>query len=192
MDKIQKTSRYLGFVFNALLIIIPFLCVIEWTFFKPALGERDTSKHVVGFLFEKTIDTPEGHVNVNLVQWTPSLKCLAFGADFLGLLPFLLSLLVLKALFKNYQNGLVFSIKNAIYYRRLGILFLLNAFIIQPLSHTLMVLAVTANYPPGHRYLTISFGTPNLSALFYGFLVVFVSWVMYEASKLYEEQQFTI
>lgn len=46
--------------------------------------------------------------------------------------------------------------------------------------------------PPGHRYLSISFGTPNLSSLFYGVLVIVVSWVMREASELHDEHTFTI
>jgi hypothetical protein len=142
--------------------------------------------------FGKTIQTPEGYINLSNVSWTPMLQLLGFSADMVGILPFLISLFVLKAIFKNYQDGEVFSVRNAILYRRLGTLFLIDALLIKSLSQTLMVLAVTFTSPPGHRYLSVSFGMPNLTSLFYGILVIIVSWVMLEASKLHDEQKFTI
>jgi hypothetical protein len=108
------------------------------------------------------------------------------------LLPFLLSLLVLKSIFKNYQQGEIFSTANALHYKKLGWLFFLDALLIKSLSNTLLVLAVTLTNPPGHRWITISYGTPNLKALFCGMLVIIISWVMLEASKLHDDQQFTI
>ncbi|ETZ04730.1 hypothetical protein K737_300856 [Holospora undulata HU1] len=80
-------------------------------------------------------------------------------------------------------------------YRKLGMLYLMDlidALFIKSFSQTLMILAVTMTSPLGSRYLSISFGTPNLSSLFYGVLVIIVSWIMSEANKLRDEHKFTI
>lgn len=191
MNRIQKTSSYLLAVFNILIAMIPLYLIVQWIFI--SLKTTDVS-NVINFfgMLEQTIQTPEGYVNLSNISWTPLLQLLGFSADIIGLLPFLISLFILKAIFKNYQKGEVFSVRNAIHYRRLGALFLLDALLIKSLSQTLMVLAVTFTNPPGSRYLSISFGTPNLSSLFYGVLVIVVSWVMLEASKLHDEHKFTI
>lgn len=191
MNRIQKISAYLLFTFNVLLIAVPLLSIIQWIFISKKTSDVSGVINFFG-IFEKTIQTPEGYVNLSSVSWTPLLQLLGFSTDIIGLLPFLISLFILKAIFKNYQKGEIFSVRNAIQYRRLGALFLLDALLIKSLSQTLMVLAVTFTNPPGHRYLTISFGTPNLTALFYGILVIIVSWVMLEASRLHDEQKFTI
>ena len=191
MNRIQKISAYLLFTFNVLLIAVPLLSIIQWIFISTKTSDVSGVINFFG-IFEKTIQTPEGYVNLSSVSWTPLLQLLGFSTDIIGLLPFLISLFILKAIFKNYQKGEIFSVRNAIQYQRLGALFLLDALLIKSLSQTLMVLTVTFTNPPGHRYLTISFGTPNLTALFYGILVIIVSWVMLEASRLHDEQKFTI
>ncbi len=193
MKKIQKISSHLLWIFNLLLIAIPLLCIIRWIFMSAKTrGVFSMANFFFVGTLDKTIQTPEGFVTLSTVSWTPMLQLLGFGADIIGLLPYLSSLFILKEIFKNYQKREIFSMRNAILYRRLGILFLLDALLIQSLSETLMVLAVTFTNPPGHRYLTVSLGTPNLTSLFYGILVIVVSWVMLEASKLHDEQKFTI
>jgi hypothetical protein len=191
MNRIQKISSYLLLIFGVLLIAVPLLSIIQWIFISTKTSDVSGVINFFG-IFEKTIQTPEGYVNLSNVSWTPMLQLLGFSADIIGLLPFLISLFVLRVIFKNYQKGEIFSVRNAILYRRLGALFLLDALLIKSLSQTLMVLAVTFTSPPGHRYLTVSFGTPHLTSLFYGILVIIVSWVMLEASKLHDEQKFTI
>ena len=191
MSKIQKVSAYLLTIFNVLLISTPLIIIVQWIFINTKVTNIPAFINFFG-LFEKVISTPEGYVNLSNVSWTPMLQLLGFSADIVSILPFLISLFVLKMIFKNYQKGEIFNVRNAILYQRLGTLFLLDALLIKSLSHTLMVLAVTFTNPPGHRYLTVSFGTPNLTSLFYGILVIIVSWVMLEASKLHDEQKFTI
>jgi len=178
MQRIQKVSGYLLVLFNVLLISLPVLIVLQW----------------VGFpeLLERTVQTPEGYVALNTVPWTPLSKFLGVAAEILGLIPFLLSLLVLKAIFRNYQKGEIFTVSNAMKYKKLGWLFLWDALVITSLSQTLMVFAITMTNPPGHRYINIQFGVPNMKALFCGVLLLVISWVMLEASKLREEQRFTI
>src|SRR3990167_5541419 len=188
MNKIQKVSTYLLVVFNVLLITIPLITVIQWVFTEVKITDVTDTINFFG-LFERTIQTPEGYVNLSSVHWTPLLKTLGVSSDILGLLPFILSLFVLKSIFRNYQNGEIFSKINAIYYKRLGWLCLLNALIVESLSNTLLILTVSFTNPIGHRYINIHFGTPNLKALFFGVLLIVISWVMLEASKINDDQK---
>lgn len=193
MHRIQKISSYLLIVFNVLIITLPFSAVITWLFI-----ETEFVKNIISnsFLF-KQIQTPEGFVNLSQIKWTLTSKTIGFSASALGLLPIFLSLFSLKSIFQNYQKGKIFTITNAQHYRRLGIFFFLDALLATSIADMLMVLAATLSNPPGHRYISISFGTPNIEALFCGILVcgilvIVISWVMLEASKLHEEQQLTI
>lgn len=191
VTKIQKLSSYLLVIFNILLIGVPLLIAFLWIFIETKTADMGPVINFFG-LFEKEILTPEGYVNLSTVNWTPSLKFLGFIADIIGLLPFLLSLFILKSIFTNYKNCDIFNSINPISYRNLGFLFLADALIIRSLSDTLLILATTLTNPPGHHYLSASFGTPNLSSLFCGIIIIAVSWVMLEASKLYEEQKLTV
>jgi hypothetical protein len=191
MDRIQKVSSYLLIVFNVLLIALPLLAIIQWLFIELKISDVPSFINFFGLL-ERTVQTPEGIVNLSTIHWTPLLKILGFSADILNLIPLILSLFVLKSIFRNYQKGEIFSMANATQYRRLGWLFLLDALLIKSLSNTLLVLAVTLTNPPGHRYITVSFGTPNMTALFCGILVIVISWVMLEGYKLQEEQKLTV
>jgi hypothetical protein len=56
-------------------------------------------------LLEKTILTPEGYIKLSTVTWGPLEKFLAFSSDILSIMPFMLSLFVLKIIFKNYEKG---------------------------------------------------------------------------------------
>lgn len=191
MNTIQKVSASLLVIFNILLVSTPLLLIIQWAFIEIKTTKVGAAINFFGLL-EKTIYTPEGYVNLSTVPWTFLSKALAFSSDILNILPFFLSLFILKSIFKNYQKNDIFSSANAIHYKKLGWLFLIDAFIIKSFSNTLMILAVTLTNAPGHRYINIHFGAPNLKALFFGILLIVISWVMLEASKLHDEQQFTI
>lgn len=191
MTKIQKISSYLLVVFNILIVMIPLFLSVQWIFVSLKTTDVPDVINFFGML-EKTIHTPEGYVNLSNISWTPLLKLLGFCAELIAVSPFLVSLFFLKKLFVHYRNGEIFTKRNAILYRKLGLLYLIDALFIKSLSETLIVLAVTLTNPPGHRYLSISFGTPNLSSLFYGVLIIIVSWIMSEANKLHDEHKFTI
>lgn len=138
------------------------------------------------------IYTPEGLVNLGKVNWTPLSKIIGFCGQTLGSLPFFISLFILKRIFRNYQKGDIFITKNAHYYKYLGCLFFLDALLVKPINEMMLVISATFSNPPGHRYMSLSFGIPHMEALFCGILVLVISWVMKEDSFLQEEQIFTI
>ncbi|MBI2707292.1 MAG: DUF2975 domain-containing protein [Proteobacteria bacterium] len=188
MTRIQKVSSYLLIISNLLLIALPLFILSLWLFMETLPIKEAISEG----LFFDFVRTPEGVVNLSMIKWNPLTKFIGFMASFVGLLPILLGLFVLKAVFRKYQKGEIFNAYNARYYKYLGWLFFLNALIARPLSDMLEVLAVTLSNPPGHRYITLGFGTPNVEGLLCGLVIIVISWVMVEGYKLQEEQEFVI
>ena len=188
MQKIQRISRYFVIGFNVLLVVLPLLIICQWAFI-----ETDTLKSLLAQgRIGMPVQTPEGYVNLSTVHWSLLSKVLGFMTQILGILPLYLGLFFLKKIFQWYERGEVFTSQNVIYYRRLGCLFILNALFIKPLEDGLMVVAVTLNNAPGHRYLTLGLGTPAMEAIFCGTLLIVISWVMLEALKLHNDQQLVI
>jgi hypothetical protein len=93
---------------------------------------------------------------------------------------------------KNYQKGDVFSGINARYFRQIGWMFIFYGLVSKTLHDSLMTLATTLNNAPGERQISLGFGSPNLEALFCGAVVIVISWVMLEASKLHDEQKYIV
>lgn len=188
MDRIQKVSSYLLATFNILLVVLPLSLLILWLFI-----DHDPIKQAIAEgLFFEPVHTPEGVINLAMIKWDPFAKFIGFVGSLVGILPILLGLFILKTVFRNYRKGEIFNITNARQYKYLGYLFFLSGLITTPLSSMLQVLAVTLTYPPGHRWITIGFGTPNMVTLFCGVLVLVISWVMVEGYKLQEEQKLIV
>ncbi len=188
MTRIQKVSTYLLAIFNLLLIILPLFVLILWVFMEYAPIKVAISEG----LFFNPVHTPEGIVNLSTIQWTPLPRFTGLMASLVGLLPILLGLIVLKPVFRNYKTAEIFNAYNARHYKYLGWLFFLDALLTKPLSGMLMVLSVTLSNPPGHRFVQIGFGTPNMEELLCGVLVIVISWVMVEGYKLQEDQKFIV
>jgi uncharacterized membrane protein len=188
MPRIQNISRYLLIVLNGLLFALPMFVLLIWAF----IDSPSIQLLVKEGVLLKAAYTPEGTVNLSNVHWIPLSQTIGMTSYAIGLLPLFLSLFTLKALFRSYQAGEIFTARNAHRYRYLGWLFFLDALVAKPLSGMLLVLAVTLSNPPGHRFISVSFGLPNVEAIFCGILVIVISWVMIEASKLQEEQALTV
>lgn len=188
MNKIQKVSSFLIITFNVLLIGIPVLFTLQWAAgkWKPVQYLKD-----MGF-FKQIVETPEGMIDLSKIQFTPLSWTIGYSSEIVGFIPVFLGLLVLRRLFKNYMNNSIFTYDNAKDYRLLGWLFFFNAVFFKPLSDTMLVLSATLPNPPGHRYISLNFGTPNLEDLLCAFLILVISWVMAEGYKLKEEQSLTV
>lgn len=186
--RIQTVSSYLVISFNLLLLILPLTSFLAWWYIDTPLVKQWIAR---GILFTPVL-TPAGIIHLNQVSWTTFTKLMGLTSELIGLLPFFISLFVLKSIFKNYQHDKIFTIDNARSYKQLGWLFLVHACLAKPLSELLLVGATTLSNPPGKRYLSFGFGTPNIESVFCGSMMLVISWVMLEASKLQDEQTLTI
>lgn len=194
MQRIQKISTVFVYFITFLLITLPLLHITLWyfwdcSFLTKFIAEKGWS---IKTNFSGMVATPEGDVNLADVKWTPLSKAINIFADIVANASLYLGLLLLRKIFLAYQQGEVFAVKTVGYYRYLGYLFFLDAVALKPLSNLLEILSVTLSNPPGHRYISLYFGTPNVEQLFWGGIVIVISWIMLEASKLYEDQQLTV
>ncbi|MBX3487195.1 MAG: DUF2975 domain-containing protein [Candidatus Paracaedibacteraceae bacterium] len=191
MNKIQTASRYLILILNFMLVIVPVFLLIQWFLYSQNNMRGLDSVNCI-LSFARGINTPEGYVLLQSVNWSPTSLLIGFLADAIGLILFMISLILLRKIFRTYSKSEIFSQHNAALYKKLGWLFLIDAFLAHPLSESLMILATTLNNQSGHRYLSLSFGTPNLEQIFYGTIVIIISWIMQEASKINDDQKLTI
>lgn len=188
MNRIQKVSAFFLAIFKMLLVVLPAITLFEWLLMNSTFMHGPFAQM---FLL-RPFTAPEGAVNLAEVAWTPLTQFIGLSADLLFLLPILISLFALICIFKHYKQGEIFNVANARYYRLIGWMFIFDAFIARPIYEVLMTLTVTFNNAPGHRYIATGFGNTNVEALFCGAVVIVISWVMLEASKLHDEQKYTV
>lgn len=185
---IKKTSRLLYYFFSSALIFIPIASALLWYFIDSTFIKQLISDGII----LQPVQTPQNLFNLATVNWDVITKSIAFIGFMTGLLPILLSFYFLVRVFNNYQHDEIFTVRNAHYFKKIGFLFFLDAFITKPLSNMLMILAITMRNAPGHRSISLSFGTTNAEAILCGIVVIIVSCVMLQASRMHEEQQLTV
>lgn len=188
MNRIQKLSRFFLVFFKFLLVFLPLFAVFKWVFMEAGFMQG-VFAHQALFM---PLQTPQGTVYLPDLVWSGLTRTIGLAAYLLGLVPLMISLMALIRIFKNYAANNIFNESNAKDYRLIGWMFLFDGILIKSLSDSLLMIAVTLNNAPGHRYVTLSFGTVNMEALFCGAVVIVISWVMLEASKLHEDQQYTV
>jgi len=191
MNKIQKISTYVLALSNFLIVAIPVSILLSWIFLDGKNSWTLTNLIAYGY-HNDLIQTPEGFVYLDTIHWTIVSKFLAFMSRLIDVSPVFLSCFYLRKIFSHYKNGEIFNVANAKHYSCLGWLFFVDAFLTNPLSHGLMVVVATLPNSVGHRYISLSFGTPNIEALFCGVLVLVISWVMLEGSKIHDEYKLTV
>lgn len=181
----QKNKCILLIMLNCFLLLIPLWNLTLWLF-------NDWEAPAAILSHSIYVHTPEGMVNITTLNLNPLQRFLGSCSSFIASTPLLIGILFLKKIFQNYKKGHIFTLENAKKYQKLSYLFFLHAFITRPLAKIFSVIATTLNNPPGHRYISVSFGTLNLETIFCGVLVIIISWIMVEAQKLQDDQQLTI
>ena len=190
MNKIKVVSFYVARLFDFLMITLPVYIIVRWIFTDATLlfpyeMARMNSHQAMKLPFNEMIDLGQ-------VAWTPLSRLIASCAQLIELAPFLGILYFLSKVFHRYEVGEIFTMRNAQSYYQIGKLLFFDALLAQPISGGLWTAAATLSNPSGQRYINISIGTPNLMAVLMGLLVVFISWVMIEGSKIQDEQQLII
>lgn len=174
ITRIKQVSGRFRLFFSVLIILIPITDVLFWSMYNylPAKGN---------LILKMDIGQ-----NLDLLT-----RFFLFITSLIPIAVILYAVFTLVQLFRLYENGIVFSMLNVKYYRRLGYLILfwvLALFFYTPIAS----LVVSINNPPGERFITLGFELLNVLTLITGSLVVLVSWVMDEARKLEDEQTLTV
>jgi hypothetical protein len=188
MENLQKLSRRLKTTFRILTFAVPAFICLQWL-----LIDWHPVKSLVQLsMIMQPIITPEGLVNFAEIQLNLTAKMVALFGNLLGSSPYILAYTLLHKLFNNYSQRKIFIPSNTQIYKKLGWLAFLNGILFIPITQTLMVLAATLSNPPGHRYITLGFGTPSLEAILCGLLIIVIALVMQEAQALQDENQLTV
>lgn len=183
MSKIIHISIFFRIFFQILFLALPLFLILAW------LHSTGSLKIIGGLINLNYI--PAAYSNHILHSLSSSEKYLALGLNIIPLMGQLYILFALINLFKRYEKGEIFSIQNVHYIRNLGYaLFILQ--IIDLLYQGAMGFILTSANPEGHRFAAITLEQSQLGRMFIALIIILISWIMAEASKLSEEQQLTI
>lgn len=172
--RIQRVSGKFQLLFTFLLFCIPIITLMYWLFF---------NELPIGFVDELPVD-----VNKALPLET---RVLAFLVSLIPTSVAIYGIINLKKLFKFYEKAIVFSEQNAKCFCRLGytLIYWVGANFIFSL---LISIVLTFNNSSDKRIIVVQFGVSDIGSLIIGAIIVLVSWVMSEASKLEDEQAYTV
>jgi hypothetical protein len=186
MDKklITLCQRML-LLFRFLLIALPLIVLFSWAF-------PDNAFSMTMYLGSTIGHSISGDLRTALQKFQWNNKAFGIAGSLVSLLPLLIGLHKLVQLFKNYIQGNIFTAANAKIYGVLGYLCLSSALLFQPFCDMLYSLAISINYPAGHRYIAFGFGNTNLTAIICGAFLIVIAHVMRIGHKINEEQELTI
>ena len=178
MKNIQKISRKLQYLFKFFLIALPASAIVFW-FLLPIPNPLGISTR----FFPKTFDI------VN--QLDANARILGFLVSLIPLGIEMFCIYCLVRLFNLFERGKIFTAENVIYIRYIGIAILVGEFV-RPFYEAVATLITHYNNPKGHQALSVSFSSDEISYILFGVIILLISWVMIEACKLQEEQNYTV
>lgn len=185
MTKITNISRLMLLLCALILALIFTLDIVGLV----------SDKNLVDFLlpknWERIMTSPHAEQFAQAI-WSPGARFLRFIGSILGNIYLYVSLFSLIKVFQSYSRGNIFTTQNAKRYKLIGLIFILDALLFRILSNTLIVLAATINNPQGNRTISIGISDLNVYQLVMAFIVVVISWVMYEGARLQKEQQYIV
>ena len=184
LHKIQKISKLCLIGFSILLLLIPLLIFVQWF-----CDDWSAIHHYMSYF---GFDNPVNSQGLNIYSLPLLQQFIGFLGTLLSVSAWLIILVLLRKIFKNYIIANIFCTANAKYYQFIGYMFLLDSLITRPISGALLSIAATLSNPIGHRVITLSITNINLQSLFCGIILIIISRVMYLASQIQEEQQLTI
>jgi len=182
MHNIQKQSRRVRLFLQCLLPVIPAAIIYFWMTVQTPFDILSAAGIVeLSLDIESLTQTPLSNTTRLLALFT---SLLLYGIV-------LYALTILIRLFRNYENGEIFSLENATYYQKLG--YCLFYWVAAGLVYGgVMSVVLSFNNPPGDRILMLSFEGLDLLTLVLGLIVIIISWVMREGYKIADENNRTI
>lgn len=181
MNKIKQVSLFFRILFQLIFIALPLIHLIAW------IKAPVPISFFNGFIVIDMIP----HLVPILHPLSSFTKILGFAICMIPTGIELLVLYYLIRLFKQYEEGEIFSSTNVNYIRSAGYSLLIGQ-MINPLYDGLISTVLSWNNPHGHRMAVFTVDGTNVGIILTALLVILISWIMAEAYKLREEQQLTI
>lgn len=184
-QKLISTSKIMLLILRILFILLILMSIIPWIVPNSEVGKTLYSIYgMSNYMISKNFD--------EVTNFTLQSRLLGFFGSIFSLFPLFVGVIIMIRLFKNYALNNIFSIQNAKLYSNLGIIYLLSALLLEPLSQILLSLSVSLNHPVGQRFIAISMTVNNLTAIFFAIMLIFIGQVMKLGQKISEEQELTI
>lgn len=179
MYKIKRISRFFRIVFQLAFVAMIVVQIIGWVYAPQPLRVYFGLINVIPGTYE--------HIVPQVLSFNT--KLCAFLLSTIPLTIELLAVYFLIKLFRLFEDGEIFSLRNVRYIRNVGYALLLNQ-VIDPFYQFFMGPILTWNNHPHTAAITID--QTNFSMALTGLIIILISWIMAEAYKLREEQQLTI
>lgn len=195
-SRIQKVSKVIKIIFTIAFLAAPIINALFWIFC--TTNPIDSEKAIInadktGISFDLSMEAtfiPDGNSDGNQILSTQQ-RILGFTATLLPLCITMIGLYLLIKLFSLYQQGKIFTKENVTCYRNLGLI-LVSKMFVQIFYSALLSFLMTFNNPPGQRFISVGAGSIDITVLFFGIIVLVISWVMDEARNIEEEQGLTV
>ncbi|MDF1827878.1 MAG: DUF2975 domain-containing protein [Legionellaceae bacterium] len=187
LDSVPAMSRRMVIILNILLVVIPVIYLSLWSLAGTSFFSMISNLLVSAGHQPLEIFTSGGMINPANITWTLTSKAMILLSKIIQLTPMLIVLFLLRLIFKNYKQNNIFVVKNAEYYRWIGALLLIDNFGAKSLSCFFSAIAAGVY----HRENLSGVGFSLTEALI-AILVLVISQVMLEGSRLAEENQLTV
>lgn len=173
-QRITTASRRLKKICTGLIFCFPLYITIFWVLFNndPQHGGPDMLRRL------------PVHVINDLSTLT---RFFAFLVDMIPTSVIVYGLVILRELFRLYENGMIFTEKNVSCFRSLGRT-LVVWMVCDVIRRLLLSIVLTINNPPGQKEFVLVFDAADFICLFVGFVILAIAWVMDEARKIHEDQ----
>lgn len=136
------------------------------------------------------------HFQIHSFSNLPSINSLSSTARLLGFLVTLIPAGILMLvfyftakLFASYQSGKIFEIDNALCIRNIGITIFAWE-LISPIYD--LLISYVFSYSTGVPIFQVAFNAQTIGNIVVAILLIVIGWIMLEANKLKEEQEYTI
>ncbi len=187
-QKLIMTSKTMQLVLWVMLVAIFLMVVIPWLFPTSELGKFLLSIQS----FNNFMDAAHKNIDDFMLTLTPLARLFGIVGSIVKVLPLVIGIKIMLRVANSYKNGQVFTLNNAKSYRLLGVIYLLEAILLKPLSDAFFTLCATINNPLGQRMIAFGFTLGNMTAIFFAIILIMVGHVMVVGQKMNEEQQFTV
>jgi len=184
LDPIPVISRRMIIFLNIALVVIPLFNLIVWS--QAGTHFFTGISNALVFLKFHPLEVPilGGAVNPSDIQWTTAAKGVMLLSKTIQLTPLMIGLFLLKLIFKNYKKEDVFVVQNAQYYQWIGYLIFIGS-----MASYVSKMLVTSAFHYNGQVVNYDF---SLTTGFIALLVLVISQVMLEGSRLREENQLTV
>jgi hypothetical protein len=187
-QKLTSISKTMLFILRILLGMLILMVIIPWVF-----PNTETGKFLLSIQnFNNFIDASHKNIDDFMLTLIPLARLFGVIGSIVTALPLVIGIKIMLRVANNYKDGQIFTLSNAKSYRLLGVIYLLEAIILKPLSEAFFTMCVTINNPPGQKMIAFAFTLGNMTAIFFASILIMIGHVMVLGQKMNEEQQLTV